>query len=112
MGRIGPNHPDDAVQCAPTGPCAPGPAEGAAERAPSNHIKKETTRPLCDACAVDWGELRNILSDSGGSEADFDRRVGILAALVDFSNMRDWHPPFAMVHPAPQQYCAKCARGA
>ena len=74
--------------------------------------KKAAARPLIDPCAVDWGAMRNILSETGGwSGAYFDRRVGALAELVDFPNMRDWRLPFAKGRPVPRQSFAKCARG-
>ena len=112
-GRLCHALPDDAVRCAPVDPCAPRPDEGGDGRATSTNRKKASARPLRDSCAVDWGDLRNMLSEPGGGpEAYFDRAVGVLAELVDLSNMCDWHLPYSKGQPAPHQSCAKCARGA
>ena len=82
-------------------------------RSPKRAEKKRPPRTIRDPCAVEWGDLRDILSESGsGSEADFDRRIEMIGELVDFSNVHDWHLPYARGHPAPHQSCAKCARGA
>ena len=65
-----------------------------------------------DPSTVDWDELRSILEGiSGDSEADFDARISLLSELVEFSNMHDWHAPFASGHPSPHQSCAKFANG-
>ena len=87
------------------------PIAGQEDRAISRHPENPKADQVRDPCAVDWAELRRILEPSGdGPKADFDRSVGILAELVEFSNMRDWHVPYAKGHPAPHQSCAKFAR--
>ena len=88
------------------------PITGQEDRASSKHPGNPQDAHVRDPCTADWAELRRILEPSiGGSEADFDRMVGMLAELVEFPNMRDWHVPYAKGHPAPHQSCAKFARG-